>query len=225
MNNIRAEGYQNVLDVGCGFSPRALLMARRGTHYIGAELNAIALSLPGLYAKCLTESQQQLAASEIVDATNPRNLLQAADRFQGRICITMDGLMMYLSRKEQALALQNIRKALKKHGGVFITLDFSSRDILNGASQTIYGDGNHQEIYHESTKNNEALAGTAFDSTGFRTAEEAENFLKAQGLKAKRIPLFSAPVKFNSTETFTPEQKNRLEALKQEPFLWVITAE
>lgn len=221
---IDENGYTNVMDIACGFSPRGLVMAREGRHFVAAELEAVAVAGNGYLQKCLTADQKKLASYEAVDATDKTGIIAAADKMKGKICITMDGLMMYLSADEQAKVLQNIKTILQKHGGCFITCDFSERDFVTQAAITLYGEKGASDLYRESAKVYESTAEADYNEDFFDNAESAQKFIEAQGLQAKRIPLFDKPVKLYSNRKLNKEQNTRLEQLKTKEFLWVITA-
>ena len=152
-------------------------------------------------------------------------MMRAADKLDGRICITMDGLMMYLSRQEQAAVLQSIREILKKHGGAYVTSDFSAREFVKASAMVVYDDTDAQRIYRNSAEMYEKTASADFDKAFFSNAEEAVQFIEAQGLKVKRIPLFQSPVSIYSGKAFDLEQYQKLNGLKNELFLWEITVD
>jgi len=142
----------------------------------------------------------------------------------GPICIVMDGLMMYLGRDAQADTLQNIKAILKKHGGAYITTDFSAREIVMASSKVVYGDTEDaRAVFHASAKVYEDIADARFEQNFFSSSDEAKKFIEAQGLKVELLPLFDAPTKLYSAKNFNKEQMKRLDALEKDAFLWVIT--
>ena len=222
---VQQKGYKNVMDIACGFSSRGLYMARHGVKYIGAEFPAVAVTGNGYLQKCLKPAELKLAAYEVVDATDKQQMLAAADKMEGPICIAMDGLLMYLTHEQQASVLQNIKAVLKKHGGCFVTSDFSARDFVMDASKVVYDEKNAREVYRESAKVYEEIAEADFDQKFFATDAEVQKFITAQGLKAQQIPLFSEPVKLYSEKGLNKVQLKRLDNLKKEKILWLITLE
>ena len=223
---VEEHNYKNVLDIACGFSPRGIAMAHQGKHFVGAEFEAVAVAADRAVKKCLTADEQKLVEYAVVDATDKASMMAAADTMQGPICITMDGLMMYLTADEQAKVLQNVRAVLKKHGGCFVTSDFSLRDIVTETAAAVYGPQNSktEKIYRESAQVYESTAESDYAKSFFATSEEAEKFVVTQGLKMERVPFFSEPIKLRSTQKFNREQRERADALQKKDFLWVITA-
>ena len=98
----------------------------------------------------------------------------------GPVCITMDGLMMYLTHEQQASVLQNIKAILQKHGGCYITTDFSAHDFVMDASKVVYGAKHAHEVYRKSAKVYEDIADADFDEKFFANDEEATRFITAQ---------------------------------------------
>ena len=216
-------GYRNTLDIACGFAPRSLAMSRRGIYFVGADLAPAIAEVKRILPECLSDKQKKFTEYAVADSTDKLSLMQAADKMNGRICITMDGLMMYLSRNEQAAVLHNIKAILKKHGGAYVTSDFSAREFVKASTNVIYDDKNAQEIYRRSAEIYEKTASADFDKAFFANAEEAQAFIESQGLKVKRIPLFKKPVTLHCAKGFNIEQYRKLETLKNETFLWEIT--
>ena len=222
---IQQNGYKNVMDIACGFSSRGLYMARHGIHFVGAEFPAVAVYGNQYLAKCLKPEEVKMASYEVADATDKAQMMAAADKMEGPVCITMDGLIMYLTHEQQASVLQNIKAVLQKHGGCYITSDFSARDFVMGASKVVYGEKNAREVYRESAKVYEEIADADFDQKFFATDEEAKKFIAAQGLKVKQIPLFKESFKLYSEKGLNKLQLQRLDDLKKAKILWLITLE
>ena len=150
-------------------------------------------------------------------------MLSAVRQIKGKVAIVTDGLIMYLTREEQKKFLQNIRKILAKNGGVYITYDFSARDTVKGASKVMYGDKEQEKIYKESAKVYESIAENNFDSAFFKDMAEAKAFVEAQGLKVELMPILAPGTTLYSEKELTVAQKERLNAWKNEKFMWVIS--
>ena len=216
-------GYRNTLDIACGFAPRSLAMSRRGIYFVGADLAPAIAEVNKIVPECLSDKQKKFVEYAVADSTDKQSLMQAADKLNGRICITMDGLMMYLSREEQATVLQNIKTVLKKHGGAYITSDFSAREFVKASTNVVYDDKNAHEIYRHSAEMYEKTASADFDKAFFSNAGEAQAFIESQGLKVKRIPLVKKPVALHCAKAFNIEQYSKLETLKNKALLGEIT--
>ena len=222
---ITGNNYQNNFDIACGFAPRSIAMARQGRNFVGTDFKPSITEVSSIVPECVPAKQQKRISYIVADATDGAGMMRAADKLDGRICITMDGLMMYLSRQEQAAVLQSIREILKKHGGAYVTSDFSAREFVKASAMVVYDDTDAQRIYRNSAEMYEKTASADFDKAFFSNAEEAVQFIEAQGLKVKRIPLVQSPVSIYSAKAFDLEQYQKLNGLKNELFLWEITVD
>lgn len=130
---VENSGIANIMDVGCGFSPRRLIMARRGLCYLGCDLESAvnAMSgivhmvnasekLPGQFSNCLT------------DITNPSAIIEAARLMNGEILMCCEGLLIYLGIYEFDSMLSSISSVLHEHGGCFITPDLVTARFMAG---------------------------------------------------------------------------------------------
>lgn len=220
---IAGNRYQNVLDVACGFAPRSIAMARQGRMFVGTDFAPSIAEIRTVLPDCLSRKQQKRVHYAIADAKDQVGMMRAADRLEGPVCITMDGLMMYLTREEQATVLKNIKAILEKHGGAYVTSDFLAREFVKAATAVVYDDKDAQRVYRQSAEMYEKTASVDFDKAFFADADEAQKFIESQGLKVKRIPLFQRPVALQSAKDFNFGQYQKLEILKNELFLWEIT--
>lgn len=216
-------GYRNVLDIACGFDPRGMTMARQGRMFVGTDFAPSIAEIRSVLPDCLSRKQQKRVHYAVADATDQASMMRAADRLEGPVCLTMDGLMMYLTQEEQATVLKNIKAILEKHGGAYITSDFSAREFVKAATAVVYDDKDAQRVYRQSAEMYEKTANVDFDKAFFADADEAQKFIESQGLKVRRIPLFQRPIALQSAKDFNIGQHQKLEGLKNELFLWEIT--
>ena len=114
--------YKCMLDIGCGYSPRFLFCERAGIDYVGMDLPIIAEELQK-YASALEEKHAAFVGG---DATNAATLMRAADRLSGELLVSCEGLLHYLTEDEADHLIGGIQKVLSKHGGAWMTSDFTS---------------------------------------------------------------------------------------------------
>ncbi len=89
-------GFRTEVDLPCGYTPRAIEFARKGIPFVGLDLPAaINEARPGI-TSLIDPDQQHLVRFEGVDATNYGSLKKVFDEIQGDVCITTEGLLMYL---------------------------------------------------------------------------------------------------------------------------------
>ena len=123
VSKILEEGiWKNLLDIGCGYSPRFLFCERAGIHYVGMDLPIIAEDLQ----KFASASEAKHSVFVGGDATNAATLLRAADMLDGELLVSCEGLLHYMTEDEADHLIGGIQKVLSRHGGAWITSDFTS---------------------------------------------------------------------------------------------------
>ena len=224
-NFIESENYTNVLDLGCGVSPRCLYMARKGINYVGTDLSDVVEVLNFYAPNFVKDDMKKYIRFAVADAADHDEMMNAAKSLDGKICIVEDGLLMYLSRDQQKAMLKNIRDILKKNGGVFVTSDFVAGDIFMSINRTIYGDEDALVIAKETQKVYEDLSKVFFNDTIFKTKEEAVKFIEETGLKVTMRPIFTGTPNIISIRDLNSHDIESINALMQQKLLWVITVD
>ena len=220
---IESENYTNVLDLGCGISPRCLLMAEKEINYVGTELADVVEVLNFYSPNFIKDDKRKYVHFAAADAANRKEMLNAAKNLKGKICIIEEDLLMYLSREQQKAMLENIRDILKKHGGVFVTSDFVAGDIFMSVNKTIYGEKDALVVAKETQKVYEDLSKVFFSDTIFKTTQEAVKFIEDAGLKVEMRPIFSAAPNIISIRDLNSRDIESMNDLMKQKFLWVIT--
>lgn len=224
-NFIESENYTNVMDLGCGVSPRCLYMARKGINYVGTDLSDVVEVLNFYAPNFVKDEMRKYIRFAVADATDHSEMINAAKGLDGKICIVEEGLLMYLSRDQQKAMLENIRDILKKNGGVFITSDFVAGDIFMSINRTIYGDEDSLVVAKETQKVYEDLSKVFFNDTIFKTKEEAVKFIEEAGLKVEMRPIFTGTPNIISIRDLNSRDIESINALMQQKLLWVITVD
>ena len=222
---IESENYTNIMDLGCGVSPRCLYCARKGINYVGTDLSDVVEVLNFYAPNFVKDDMRKYIRFAVADATNRGEMINAAKSLDGKICIVEEGLLMYLSRDQQKAMLENIRDILKKNGGVFVTSDFVAGDIFMSINRTIYGDEDALVVAKETQKVYEDLSKVFFNDTVFKTKEEAVKFIEEVGLKVEMRPIFTGTPNIISIRDLNNRDIENINALMQQKLLWVITAD
>ena len=222
---IESENYTNVMDLGCGVSPRCLYSARRGINYVGTDLEDVVGVLNFYAPNFVKDDMRKYIRFAVADAANHEEMMNAAKGLDGKVCIVEDGLLMYLSREQQKAMLENIRDILKEHGGAFVTSDFVAGKIFMSVNRTIYGDEDALVVAKETQRVFEDLSHVFFSETVFKTEEEAVKFIEDAGLKVEMRPVFSGTPNIISIRDLNTRDIESVNAMMQQKYLWVITVD
>ena len=222
---IESGNYTNVMDLGCGVSPRCLRMAREGINYVGTDLEDVVEVLDFYAPNFIQDDKRKYVRFAVADAANHKEMMNAAKSLKGEICIVEEGLLMYLSHDKQKAMLENIRDILKKHGGAFVTSDFVAGEIFMSLNRTIYGEEDALTIAKETQKVYEDLSKVFFNETMFKTEAEAVKFIEDAGLKVEMRPIFNGTPDIISIRDLNDSEIDSVHALMQQKLLWVITVD
>ena len=187
-------GCGTVVDLPCGYTPRAKVFADKNTHYVGLDLPAaIAEAEPAVMSLIDDEKRSKVSFCG-VDATNGTSLKNALKDVSGTVCITTEGLLMYFTDSETGVLCDNIHMILKEHGGCWLTADPESPLQYVLTIQPIAGE-RFMEIMNNAKKTTQDKSDVAVGNNSLivHPAEAAEGikkammFLAAHGLKAERV--------------------------------------
>ena len=220
---IESEHYFNVMDLGCGVSPRCMYMANREINYVGTDLKDVVEVLDFYAPNFIKDDRRKYVRFVTADASNRKEMLNAAKNFNGKICIVEEGLLMYLSHEQQKVMLESIRDILKNNGGTFVTSDFVAGELFMGIGNTIYGEEDARTIGLETKKLYENLSEILFNETMFKSTEEAVKFIESVGLKVEMRPVFAHTPNLRSIRDLNNRDIESINALMQRKLLWVIT--
>ena len=222
---VRKHDYKNVLDVGGGYSPRAVLFANDGRKYYGAELAAVAVSASGIMDNILDKKARGNVMYDEVLAEDTEAFMAAADTMDGKICIVEQGLMIYLNQDRLVSYYENIDKVLKKHGGCFITSDMESRPLFKDIVSALYGEDQVELLYAETKDMYEELFDSLLNEENFDNPIDAIGYAEDDlGLKIERVPLLSDTSKLNCLKGLSASQAEKIKQICAKNYLWVITA-
>lgn len=217
--------YTNVIDLGCGVSPRFLYTAQKKINYVGVELEDV-VNVLNIYApNFLNDDSRKYVNFAVADVSSKKEMFDAAKNLDGKICIVEEDLWMYLPREKQKAMLENIRDILKKHGGCFVTSDLVAGEIFMTADKTIYGDEDAMIIAKETQKVYENISKILFGDTMFNSTDEAVKFIESAGLKVEMRPLFTKTPDIRSIRDLSNRDIAAINAMLQKNLLWVITVD
>ena len=122
-NYFRRSGFQQLMDLPCGYTSRGLRLAGNGFKYYGCDLPVVIDELLPAVTNFLSTDALKLIRYSSVDATNYDSLRSALKGAEGEILITTEGLLMYFTQSELEEVFRNIHRLLDEFGGRWITLD------------------------------------------------------------------------------------------------------
>lgn len=228
----KESGFTEV-DLPCGFTPRAIEFAKSGKKYVGMDLPATINEVEPAILSLLDEEQKKLVNFEGVDATNYQSLKSAFDKIDGKVCITTEGLLMYLTDSEMDAMCDNIKKILAEHGGYWITLDPEISLLYVLIVKAFYGERTREIMYQskyriEDKSDVETIQNTITISVRSDVQENmknAINYITSKGFKLERIPYVNHVPEFKSLENADPKIVAQIKEGFKRVCIWKITVD
>ena len=230
MARLAEDSGHTLVDLPCGYTPRAVEFAKKGRPYCGLDLPAVIQEASEKNAALIPPEQRELARFRAVDATNYASLKKALEDIDGPVCITTEGLLMYFTDSEAGALCDNIRRILEKKGGCWYTADVECSLQYVIVMRALVGD-RFMEIMKNATRQTKdksdveigrnALITSPADMPG--SIKNAMAFLAKHGLKAERVNVAEHMPKLDSLDRISPEQAAAIcEGMKRCAF-WRIT--
>ncbi len=221
-------GFRVLVDLPCGYTPRALEAAEQGISYIGLDLPPVISEISGIILSMISSENKNLVRFSPVDATNGGSLEKALENIKENICINTEGLLMYFNDAEIHSFLENIRKLLDIHGGCWITADFeiiSEHTRIRSAIQP--GESSH-DTYN--VLNEKADVNVSMNGLMVRYGHENEDvekvkaILSEHGLKAERIRIGDYIADTKAFSSLTPEQGSAVLKAVEDVAFWKVVS-
>lgn len=221
---IEKNGYKNVIDLGCGVSPRGIMLARKGINYVGIELPAVAEAVEEYAPMFLEDEELKHFRVAAADFTDREAMLAAVKDLDGPVCIVSELVLDFLSREKQDALFKNIHAILKEKGGCFITCDYTTGELFWDGTAAIYGEKPTRRIAEDTVKLYAEISETDFTGNVFETHEEAKAFVEAHGFNLQEVPVLDDASKLYSVQSLTDKQIKKLQKFAKSKLLWVMTA-
>lgn len=224
-------GCKTIVDLPCGYTPRAKSMSQKGIAYYGLDLPAAIAEAEPAVMSLIDEDKSSSVHFCGVDATNGESLKAALKDAEGPLCITTEGLLMYFTDSEVGALCDNIRMILKEHGGCWVTADTETGMQYIMTMQPIAGD-RFMEIMMKSKTTAEDKSDVNVGSNSLNVSPQGDvaqnmknamTFLARHGLKAERMILAEHMPEINSLSYVTPEQAQAIKQNMQKCAYWKIT--
>ena len=190
---MRTEGYTNLLDIACGYTPRAVYCSTAGIDYVGLDVPVVAEELQAMAKKLGFVKDHPFYVSG--DATNAASLMAAADLLKGKIVVSCEGLSQYLSADEFEQFIGGIRKVLAQHGGVWVTSDMGVN--YEAFATAAMSSADAKEIYNKARLNAMKSSNIYGDGVALWSNEKKQEFIESHGFKVERIPFYHGDEELN----------------------------
>lgn len=216
---MKSEGYTNLLDIACGYTPRSVYCSASGIDYVGLDVPIVAEELREMAKKLGIEKDHPFYVGG--DATNAASLVSAADLMKGKIVISCEGLSQYLSTDEFEQFIGGIRKVLEQHGGVWVTSDMGV-DYEAFASAAM-SSPDAKEVYNKARINAMKSSNIYGDGVALWSSEKKQEFIEAHGFKVERIPFYHGDEGLNLLNGIPDAWRAAFIRLLEESRLWKMT--
>ena len=224
-------GYRTIIDLPCGYTPRAITLSGEGIEYYGLDLPAAIAEAEPVITSLIDEDKRNTVHFCGVDATNGASLKEALKDAHGPVCINTEGLLMYFTDSEVGALCDNIRMILKEHGGCWLAADIESAMQYVLTTQAIVGD-RFMELLLSSRKAAQEKSDVELGKNSLNVTpmgDVAENikkammFLASHGLMAERLIIAEHMPEIKSLSNVTAEQAENVMQNMQKCAYWKIT--
>jgi len=230
MARLAEESGCTLVDLPCGYTPRAIEFAKKGRPYYGLDLPAVIQEASENIRALIPPERRALAHFRAVDATNYASLEKALEDIDGPVCVNTEGLLMYFTDSEAGALCDNIRRILEKKGGCWYMADVECSLQYIIVMRALAGD-RFMEIMKNATQQvrdksdvaigRNALIASPADMAG--SIGNAMAFLAKHGLKAERVVVAEHMPKLDSLGRVSPEQAAAVREGMMRSAFWRIT--
>ena len=219
-----------VVDLGCGYTPRALSPELAGKRYIGCDLPIVTDEMAPLVKKLLA-GQERTAPAEYkgTDFTSYASLRAALDGVEGPVCLTSESTLTYLTQSEVRQLCANVRRVLKEFGGRWLTPDPESGDRTVGTLVAVLGEEGFKNVISVFTtlsSQSDVVVGDNDMVIRYGHKEDppkAAALLKEVGLKVKKVPMGEHMPELKAFAKLDEQQREAMKKLYKGLMLWELT--
>ena len=220
INRMQKDGYKNVLDLACGYTPKGYNLVKKGIDYIGVDLPAVIDSMLPLSKEVFPKGNHDYFISG--DLTNSDSIIKASESFKGEIGITADGILGYFNKSEIEESLKSIRAVLLEHGGAWYSSDIEMDYDLIAA--LAIGTDDALERWEKQIEQTKENSDVYYETHKFKDYDEEKQFFEANGLKVEKIPFYDEDIELNSLKTISYDLKEKLLNYMKQANFWKMTA-
>lgn len=230
MERLAEESGCTLVDLPCGYTPRAIAFAKKGLPYYGLDLPVVIREASEQIPALIPPERRGLVHFREVDATNYASLEKALEDIDGSVCITTEGLLMYFTDSEAGALCDNIRRILEKKGGCWYTADVESplqyvitmRALVGERFMEIMQNAKRQTMDKSDVEvGKNALITKPADMPG--SIRSAMAFLAKHGLKAERVTVAEHMPELHSLSEISSRQAAAVREGMKHCAFWKIT--
>ncbi len=221
---------ETIVDLGCGYTPRALIPELEGKHYIGCDLPIVIDEMAPLAKKLLAKKGRPAPAEyKAADFTNYASLRAALDGVKGPLCLTSESTLTYLTQSEVRQLCANVRRVLKEFGGRWVTPDVEAGDRTVGSLVAVLGEEGFKNVISVFvTLSNQADVVVGDNDMVIRYGHQedppaADALMKEVGLKVKKITMGDYMPELKVFSKLSAEQREAMKTLYKSLVLWELT--
>ena len=218
---IRKEGYANLFDIACGYTPRSIYCARAKIDYVGVDVPVVAEELEQLAVKLgLSQMHPTYMGA---DATNAASLTAAANLLHGPLLVSCEGLTQYLSANEFAQFLGGVRDILLQHGGAWVTSDMGVN--YEAFATACMSSHDAVKMYHSARKAAMEASNVYGDGVAYWDAQRKQAFIEACGFRVEKASFYYGDEDLAMLRDIPEVWKNAIKMRLSESCLWVMTVD
>ena len=230
---IEESGFNVLMDLPCGYTPKVFDFTKKGMQYIGCDLPAVINDFSPIIASMTDDEQKKMIDFQVVDVTNYESMKAAADRAKGPVCIATEGLTVYLTPEETRQLCVNIRRILSEKGGCWLNADVETLEYYMAVFKAVAGD-RAMELLRAARKGFSGQSDTDLhknhenvvkSSTGKMNVDygKIEALYRSRGLLVEKVPYYREDFTLQSFGFMSDEEIEKLKENIKHVNIWKIT--
>lgn len=216
-NLIQNSKCKNILDIACGYTPRAYSVARQGINYVGIDVIGVIDTIEPIVVNLL-ENKEQISYI-CGDILNSEIVISASNYLNGELFILSDGILQNFTVNEMNNFINTIKLVLNKHGGAWYTSDFETTcDTITA----IYF--NCEDSYIKNLADlRPIIEKSKLFFEEYAETEERIKFIENYGIVIEKIPLYSDKIELNTLQKVSGKKKEKIISELKKNYIWKMT--
>lgn len=220
---------QTIVDLGCGYTPRALWSGLAGKRFVGCDLSVVTDEMGPVVEKLLADDlAREPADYRGADFTSYASLRSVLDDVRGPLCLTTEGTLAYLTQPEIVQVCANVRRILREFGGRWLTPDPEAGIRTVSTLKAVMGeDALNNVMSAASTFSGQSYVALGGNSLVVRfwepdSYEKSLAFLRENGLRARLLPMGERLPELRVFAQLTDEQRQAVREAYADLKVWEI---